>query len=198
MTSKESPTRRGLLLGGATVGALVGAGVLSRFLGMSANAGTNLGTPGNVEIENFSDDGKSLGVQTVAKVVKTEEEWKKQLSGLAFNVTRQEGTEYPGTGPYLKNHDAGIYRCVCCETALYDSATKFESGTGWPSFYQPISKKNVVEIRDRSLGMVRTAVNCARCDAHLGHVFDDRPDQPTGLRYCMNGVALHFVARVSA
>jgi len=198
MSANESMSRRGLLLGGIALGAVTLSGILSRFLGMSASAGTNLGTPGNVEIENFSDSGRSLGTETVARVTKSEEEWRKQLSDIAFRVTRQEGTEYPGTGPYLENHDAGLYRCVCCETALYDSETKFESGTGWPSFYKPISTHNVLKIEDRTLGMVRTAVSCARCEAHLGHVFDDRPDQPTGLRYCMNGVALHFVPRATA
>jgi peptide-methionine (R)-S-oxide reductase len=197
MTSHESrPTRRALLAGGATVATLVGLGLLSR-LGLSAKAGTNLGTPGTVTIEKFSDAGKSLGTETLAKVVKAEDEWRKQLSELAFNVTRQEGTEYPGTGPYLDNHDSGLYRCVCCDTALFDSEAKFESGTGWPSFFQPISKHNVAELEDRTFGMVRTAVNCARCEAHLGHVFPDGP-KPTGLRYCMNGVALHFVPRASA
>ena len=197
MTSHEShPSRRTLLLGGATIAGLAGVGLLSR-LGLSARAATNLGTPGEVTIEKFSAAGKSLGTETVAKVVKTEEEWRKQLSELAFNVTRQEGTEFPGNGPYLNNHDSGLYRCICCDTALYDSETKFESGTGWPSFFQPISKHNVAEITDKTLGMVRTAVNCARCEAHLGHVFEDGP-QPTGLRYCMNGVALNFVLRAAA
>jgi peptide-methionine (R)-S-oxide reductase len=191
------PSRRALLLAGGSLAALLGAGLFSR-LGMSARAsGTRLGTPGEVEIEEFGADGKSLGIRKVAKVVKTEEEWKAQLSDLAFNVTRQEGTEYAGSGPHLNNHDKGIYRCVCCDTALFDSETKYESGTGWPSFYQPISKKNVVEPEDRSFGMLRIAVDCARCDAHLGHVFEDGP-KPTGLRYCMNGVALTFVPRPAA
>jgi peptide-methionine (R)-S-oxide reductase len=198
MKAFDSPTsRRTVLLAGGALGALFGTGLLSRF-GISASASsTNLGTPGNVTIEKFSDAGKSLGTETVAKVVKTEEEWKKRLSALAFNVTRQEGTEYPGTGPWLDNHQSGLYHCICCDTTLYDSDAKYESGTGWPSFFQPISKHNVVELVDKTLGMVRTAVNCARCDAHLGHVFDDGP-KPTGLRYCMNGVALNFVPRAAA
>jgi len=100
-------------------------------------------------------------------------------------------TEYAGSGPWLDNHETGIYRCVCCDTALFHSDHKYESGTGWPSFFQPISKHNVSELTDKSYGMIRTAVNCARCDGHLGHVFDDGP-KPTGLRYCMNGVSLTF------
>ncbi|MEO8669196.1 MAG: peptide-methionine (R)-S-oxide reductase MsrB [Bauldia sp.] len=194
--SETRPSRRALLLAGGAIAAIAGAGLLSRF-GMSARASTNLGKAGEVEIENFGADGKSLGLTKVAKVVKTEEEWKKQLSELAFNVTRQEGTEHAGSGPFLNNHDSGLYHCVCCDTVLYDSGAKYESGTGWPSFFQSISKNNVAELTDHAFGMIRTAVNCARCDAHLGHVFDDGP-KPTGLRYCMNGVALTFVPRATA
>ena len=155
-------------------------------------SGTKLN--GDVTIENFSVDGKSQGSTRVAKLVKTESEWRAQLSPLAYKVTREEGTEAPGSGKYAKNHDDGIYRCICCETALFDSKTKFESGTGWPSFWKPISAMNIVKISDRSYGMVRYAISCRRCDAHLGHVFDDGP-KPTGLRYCMNSVALNFIAR---
>jgi peptide-methionine (R)-S-oxide reductase len=150
--------------------------------------------PANVEIENFSAAGKSLGKATVARVVKSNDEWRKQLSPASFSVTRQEGTERPYSGKYNENHADGLYRCICCATALFDSKAKFESGTGWPSFWMPISSANVSEITDNSMMMERTAVACKRCDAHLGHVFDDGPD-PTGLRYCMNSVALDFVAR---
>ena len=150
------------------------------------------GGPANVTIVQFSAAGKAIGRVTVPRVVKTDADWKKQLSPISFNVARQAGTERPYTGSTWNLHDRGLYRCICCDNAVFSADTKFESGTGWPSFWQPIAKENIVEIRDGSLGMERTAVSCRECDAHLGHVFDDGP-QPTGLRYCMNSAAMRFV-----
>ena len=124
------------------------------------------------------------------KVVKTDAEWRAQLDDLAYKVTRQHGTERAGTHDAFPKK-AGTFRCLCCDAPLFDQATKFESGTGWPSFYQPISPESVGESQDNGWIMRRTEVHCARCDAHLGHVFPDGP-KPTGLRYCMNGVAMTF------
>jgi peptide-methionine (R)-S-oxide reductase len=147
-----------------------------------------------VDIEAFDASGKGLGVSRREKVVKMDAEWRARLSALAYDVTRHAGTEPAFTGPYWDDHDDGLFKCICCDTALFDSKTKYDSGTGWPSFWAPISKTNIVESEDTSFGPRRTAVSCKRCDAHLGHVFTDGP-KPTGLRYCMNGVALHFAPR---
>ena len=124
-------------------------------------------------------------------IVKTNAEWKQLLTPAAYNVLREEGTERPFTGEYADNHSDGDYYCAACHLKLFSSKTKFESGTGWPSFYQAINNKNVIEKVDSSFGSSRTEVECARCHSHLGHVFDDGP-KPTGLRYCMNSVSLKF------
>jgi peptide-methionine (R)-S-oxide reductase len=153
------------------------------------------GDPGEVTIVLFSDAGERLKKDRVPRVVKSEDEWRKQLSGNAFDITRHADTEIAFSGKYWNLHDRGLYRCICCDNALFDSATKFESGTGWPSFWAPIAAENVTEIRDSTFGMVRTAVACTECDAHLGHVFDDGPE-PTHLRYCMNSASLRFVKHV--
>ena len=125
------------------------------------------------------------------KIVKTEAEWKEQLTPEQFQVTRKHGTERAFTGEYANSKDPGTYECICCGLPLFSSETKFDSGTGWPSFWQPIARENVIEHEDRSYFMARVSVSCRRCNAHLGHVFDDGPE-PTGQRYCMNSVALNL------
>jgi peptide-methionine (R)-S-oxide reductase len=185
--STRRSNRRTFLL---TASSAAGLAAWRPCLALASSAGS--GTSGTVTVVEFSDAGKATGKASVPRVVRSDAEWKQKLSPISFQVTRQAGTERPYTGSTWNNHDHGFYRCICCDNALFSSETKFESGTGWPSFWQPIAKENVVEIRDMSLGMERTAVSCRECDAHLGHVFDDGP-RPTGLRYCMNSAAMRFV-----
>jgi len=141
-----------------------------------------------VTIMQFSDDGKALGRATLAKVRK-DAEWKKRLSPLAYEVTREQGTERAFSQPGYDRHEPGLYRCVCCDNALFDAATKYDSGTGWPSFWQPHDAGNVISRTDTSYGMKRMEVLCKQCGAHLGHIFPDGP-KPTGMRYCINSASL--------
>lgn len=146
-----------------------------------------------IEAMSVIQNGAGKGTK---KLVKTDAEWKQLLTAEQFEVTRRAATETPYSSPLTDIHEKGIFTCVCCDLPLFSSATKFDSGTGWPSFWSPIAKENVREKVDHSLSETRTEVLCARCDAHLGHVFDDGP-RPTGLRYCMNGLALKFVKKTS-
>ncbi len=141
--------------------------------------------------KNTIQEGLSLTDTSLNRVAKTESEWKKQLTNDQFNILRKQGTEPPFNNAYFDNHEKGHYFCAGCKLPLFSSETKFESGTGWPSFYAPIVKERVQEVTDKSYGMVRGEIVCARCEGHLGHVFDDGPE-PTGLRYCMNSGAMLF------
>lgn len=176
--------RRTFLTSAAAVG---GFAALSRFAFVPA--GTQ--EPRSTQFKG-KPDKNSTGAKGITKVTKTNQEWKEILTPEQYNVTREKGTERPFSSPLNEIHEPGVFKCVACELPLFSSDAKFDSGTGWPSFYEPIAKENVREEVDNSLWMTRTEALCARCDAHLGHVFDDGP-KPTGLRYCMNGVALKFV-----
>lgn len=185
--------RRRFLLGGAGI---VGAGVLagvSRWMPARAASDTAAQPSGPVTIVAYDNHGKRLGQRTIERVVKTPAEWKAQLAPAQYHILRQQGTEPAFSGKYVdKPKEAGVYRCQGCGNALYNSATQFHSGTGWPSFYQPIAPENVIEHTDHSFGMTRTAISCTECGGHLGHRFHDGP-KPTGLRYCMDSLALKFV-----
>ncbi len=187
-SSMSRMNRRDFLISGCSTLTMVALSFRYGITSVEAKSGSAK----EVKIVEFSNAGQRGGVSLVPVIVKTDAEWEQQLSPEAFEVTRRAGTERAYSGQYWNLHEKGLYRCICCDTALFSSETKFESGTGWPSFWQPLAKENVLENMDLSLGMQRTAVSCRRCDAHLGHVFDDGP-KPTGLRYCMNSVSLKFV-----
>jgi peptide-methionine (R)-S-oxide reductase len=150
--------------------------------------------PATVRIAEFDAAGRATGVQDVPTVERSDAEWRKILPADSYSITRQKDTEFAFTGRFNNFHGDGVYRCIGCGTALFDSRAKYNSGTGWPSFTEPIAKENIREQQDATFGMAETEVRCRRCDAHLGHVFDDGPP-PGGLRYCINSVALTFLAR---
>jgi len=188
-------TRRGLIYGAATIGAYgLLLGVQRACLSALADSEPEEDNTGTVRIVQFADDGTRLGTASLPKIRKSKAEWKKQLTLGQFAVTRQEGTEIPFSGALYNEHAPGLYRCIDCDNALFSSSTKFDSGTGWPSFWEPIAKENVYEKTDMSIGVLRREVKCTLCEAHLGHVFTDGPE-PTGLRYCMNSQALRFIAK---
>jgi peptide-methionine (R)-S-oxide reductase len=149
-----------------------------------------------VTIIPFDDSGNALAAEHRKTIVRSDAEWRKILTSEQFYVTRRENTDTPYTGTYYKMHERGIFRCIWCGNAVFHSDTKFDSGTGWPSFYAPIAKENIATRRDTSMMMERVEVHCTLCLAHLGHVFDDGP-APTGLRYCMNESSLRFVRSVA-
>ncbi len=186
----------------STVGAVGAFAAFSKFTGLAGallpadyNVAAGNAAAGNAVAGGNAND-RTAKAKGIKKVIKTDAEWKQILTPDQYSVAREKGTERPFSSPLNDIHDQGIFECVACELPVFSSTAKFDSGTGWPSFYEPIDKESVQEVLDKSLFETRTEVLCARCDSHLGHVFDDGP-KPTGLRYCMNGVALKFVNRES-
>lgn len=178
----------GATLAGVAALTVGGFGVSRLFAGVARPAGE----PGEVLLEMFAADGHSLGKKKVPRLVLSPAQWHQRLTPAQFNILRKSGTEMAFSGPHERPPAPGLFQCVGCDTALYNANTEFDSGTGWPSFWQPIAESNILRSADSAFGMARTAISCARCNGHLGHVFDDGP-RPTGLRFCMNALALKFV-----
>jgi len=172
----------------ATVLALAGAGPTTK------PANEESAMPGTVRVSVFNDKGELVGPISTPRVVKSDAEWRRQLTPEQYKIARNKGTEAAFCGTLLDNHESGVYACICCGLPLFSSDSKFHSGTGWPSFFQPVADGNVIEHPDNSLGMGRTEILCARCDCHLGHVFEDGP-RPTGLRFCVNSESLAFTPK---
>jgi methionine-R-sulfoxide reductase len=188
------------LIGVLVVTALVGLGCEGGGSSDALAAGAESSRAGSqaeakaVKVKVFDKSGRLVGPVEMLKVVKSDAEWQKQLTPEQYKISRNKGTEAPFCGNLLDNKKEGVYACIGCALPLFSSDSKFNSGTGWPSFFQPVAAENVVEHVDRAHGMVRTEILCARCDGHLGHVFDDGP-RPTGLRFCVNSDSLRFVEK---